>query len=199
MGNGRDTFKRDMTSIKINYTVTIEDLVAFNEDYFLNSAILQKRFRKERLFVLASFLIGGLIFAFLALIDNPNSSSRYLFSIFICFLCLAPGLLIYAFIPRSTKNTIKTRAKKAFSEGKNTTLLGYQELVLDAKAITVRNEYFESSYTWEALEKMSLTANHIFVYISVGSAIVIPKQSIDKEQLQAVESFLEEKLGAQSV
>ena len=73
-------------------------------------------------------------------------------------------------------------------------MLGYQELILDSNTITVRNEYFECKHTWEVVEKMSLTADHIFVYVSVGSAIIIPKQGIDKQQLRHLESFLEEKL-----
>ncbi len=88
------------------------------------------------------------------------------------------------------------RAKNAYSEGKNVTLLGYQELILDSHALVVRNEYFESRYTWEALEKMSLSANHIFVYVSVGSAIVIPRQSINEKVYQDVENFLKKKLDA---
>lgn len=184
-----------MTSLNTNYTVEIEDLVAFNEDYFLKSASLQKRFRRERLMVLAPFILGGILFALLALIGETNSLSRYLFSIFIAMLCAGPGLLIYAFIPRSTQRSIRKRTKNLYSQGNNLALLGHQELVLDSSTITVRNEYSECKYTWDAVEKMSLTANHIFVYVSAGSAIIIPKQSMDKQQLQHLESFLEEKLG----
>ena len=188
-----------MTILSLRYTVAIEDLVAFNEDYHLKSARVQKQFQKERFLVLLPFLIGGFVFGTLSFIDDSNSSSPYLFSIFICLLCVIPGVLIYAFIPRSTRNSIKTRAKTAYSEGRNLTLLGDQELALDSDTLTVRNEYFESRYTWKALEKMSLTSNHIFVYINVGSAIVIPKQSINEGHIQDVESFLKEKLGAQLI
>lgn len=182
-----------MTSLITNYTVEIEDLVAFNEDYFLKSENLQKRFRRERLFVLAPFVLGGIVLALIVL-DASNSSCRYVFSIFMSMLCVAPGLLIYAFIPSSTQRAIRMRAKKLYSQGKNLALLGHQELILDSNTITARNEYSECKYAWEAVEKMSLTADHIFVYVSVGSAIIIPKQGIDKQQLQHMESFLEEKL-----
>ena len=183
-----------MTSLITNYTVEIEDLVAFNEDYFLKSESLQKRFRRERLLVLAPFILGGIVFALPAFTDDSNSSSRYLLGIFISLLCVGPGLLIYAFIPRSTQRSLRTRARNLYSQGKNLALLGYQELILDSNTITVRNEYFECKHTWKKKKKMSLTADHIFVYVSVGSAIIIPKQGIDKQQLRHLESFLEEKL-----
>lgn len=188
-----------MTTLALKYTVSLEDLVAFNEDYFLTSESFQRRFRKERLMLPGVFVIGGITFALLTFVESSNSTSRYLIGIFTFLLCLAPGILIFALTPRSSLKGTRMRARNAYSEGKNVTLLGEQELVLDSMALVVRNRFFESRYNWEALEKVTSTDSYIFIYISATSAIVIPKQAIIEGNWQEVTNLIEEKLKVASI
>ena len=183
-----------MSQLSLKYTVSNDDLVAFNEEYFFNSETIRRRFQKERAVVLGTFIFAGLAFALLAINEDSASKSNYWAGLFIFFLCLVPGLLIFALIPRTTLKSIRANANSIYASGKNLTLVGQQELLLSPDSAVVRNEFYEAKYNWQVIEKMEETNDYIFLYVSSVSALIIPKRAINEGSWQDAVKYLAEKV-----
>jgi hypothetical protein len=79
--------------------------------------------RKQQFLYLGGFLIGGLLFAYLALQDKSDPEGSVLTGMLALLLYASPGILIFALLPRMTYKSARSQTRKAFEEGKNTTIL----------------------------------------------------------------------------
>jgi hypothetical protein len=183
-----------MTTLVLKYTTSIEDLLAFTEYYQRNSVSFRRNLRKQQFLYLGGSLIGGLLFAYLALQDKSDPEGSVLTGILALLLCASPGILIFALLPRMTYKSACSQIRKAFEDGKNTTIFGEQELTINDDALTIRGNFHELRMMWEAIEKMCTTPNHIFLYTSAASGIVIPKQSVLDGDWRTAERILQEKI-----
>jgi hypothetical protein len=66
--------------------------------------------------------------------------------------------------------------------------------MINDDGLTIRGDCHASRMTWGAIEKMCATSNHIFLYTSAASAIMIPKQSILDGDWRMAERILKEKI-----
>jgi YcxB-like protein len=53
-------------------------------------------------------------------------------------------------------------------------VLGWARVILDAKGIHVTSQFSSCLYLWNGIEKIATTDEHLFLYLTTGSAQVVP-------------------------
>jgi hypothetical protein len=75
-------------------------------------------------------------------------------------------------------------------EGKNIGFLGQWKLNLTEESITLTTEAKDMKSDWKAIENISETEKHVFIFISAVKAFIIPKGAFENESSK--KEFLEE-------
>jgi hypothetical protein len=78
--------------------------------------------------------------------------------------------------PKYFEKTVINKSKKLLREGNNSALIGPHEIILDEHEIVNRTPGSEIKTRWESFVKLTETAEHMFLYTTNFSAIVIPKE-----------------------
>jgi len=183
-----------MSNKVLNYIITIEDLATFVEHHQRNSKNFQSDLQRQRYFVLGLFLLFGLLLGIILIQSISDTPEDFVVGSLAFLFFAILGLYIFAHLPHSMGKTIRSSAEKTYSGGKNLTLLGKHELTIDDAGLTTRNDYYESTYSWAAFEKLLSNSEYIFLYCSAVTAIIIPKNKVIEEDWQAIESILREKV-----
>lgn len=63
------------------------------------------------------------------------------------------------------------------NEGKNAYFLGPWSIELLEDGIVTTNSFSESKTKWDGIEKIIESEEHIFIYVGVASAFIIPKRA----------------------
>lgn len=183
-----------MSNNYLKYRIELEDLITYSEDHQRNSPLVQSNIRKQRFIFLILFILLGFIFSLSFFQGSSDTTGNIFMGSLVCLLCAIPGLLFFAFWPRRWYKTVRSSVEKAYSGGRNLTLLGEHELEINEDGITTRNDYYETRYYWGAFEKWMSTPTHFYLYNSAVSAVVIPKNKVIEGNWPAIESILKGKV-----
>ena len=160
--------------MKIEFDFDIDDWMAFQKYYILNS----KQVKRSKIF---TTLLLPVIFSIFSLIDiiNGNFSPARLVFYGIIFL-------LWIFInPKWMNRKMLKQVKKMINEGDNSGIFGKHEIDFEEDRIIWKNPESEEKVKWSGVKKLGETDNYYFLYVTAVSAIIIPKQklNIDKEEL----------------
>ena len=150
----------------LRYSITIEDLVAFNRFHNLHSPELIRQRRLVTVILPVAALIAITVMAVL---------SRDLWSFLFPFLVI---ILYMAFLRRAYGTAFDKKVRRLYSEGKNRAALGAHGLSIDEDGLTSETEVSSSTISFKGIEKIESSPTHTFIYMSAMSAMVIPKGSV---------------------
>lgn len=165
----------DATSHQLTYSITLEDLVAFNRYHVAGS----KSVRQSRWLVgvgMLALLIGLL----LLVVFFSNEPSDWYYHL-IVVSCAILGVL-YA-LTIGYRRSVDQQARRLYGEGANRGLFSNHHLVIDAQGITDSTVYYQENYYWPGIERMVETIDYVFIYNSAMSAYVIPKREVPPDAL----------------
>lgn len=100
--------------------------------------------------------------------------------------------IYFAMFPRFFRQNIERQTEKMLAEGKNTGLLGRQEVEVDADGVVGRNSHGEIRARWSSVERIRVTKAQILVYISSVQAIVVPRRELGEGQDERLVEALED-------
>ncbi len=165
----------------LKYTITIDDLIAFNMYHVKNSPTVRRNF------YILQICVAGTIFVFFlcqAILQRKLSpliggffGALFGYIFFTCFLTLTYSL------------GIKTTTTKMFKEGSAKGILGEHILELTDTEIIERTSVNELKTMISFLERVETTSEYAFIYISSLQAHLIPRSSIIEGNL---DNFLQE-------
>jgi hypothetical protein len=68
-----------------------------------------------------------------------------------------------------------------FREGQNKGMANSTTISIDPDGLEASNGLSSSTLSWFAIEKISITAEYVFLYVSAMNAVVIPRRAFTTE------------------
>ena len=164
-------------STAISYSLTENDVIAFNQYHITHSPLLKRRQLITRV-VLPLVLV--LLAAFYYSADNRLFMPIYLVSL---------GVLVAVGAPTLQRRASARLMRKMLKEGQNRGLFGARTVTLTPNGVEVLGEALDSRFKWSLIEKVVSSDTHIFIYVSAMNAFVIPKTAFANDRER--EHFLE--------
>ncbi|HZD60799.1 MAG TPA: YcxB family protein [Anaerolineae bacterium] len=170
--------------MKINFDFSTEDWLALQDHYLSYS-------KTFKLYKAMAMVTGPIVFLLVILYQLIKGESDYLLIIFLGIASI--GWVV--FYPRRFKSTTIKRSRKMFEEGNNSGLIGPHEIVLSENEISYKEPGSESTTRWEYIVRYSEDENHIILFMTSLSAIVIPKdKAITDTEKERVFEFIRNKV-----
>lgn len=168
------------------YSIAIEDIVAFAEFDFGQSQSRRRYLQRMRILTSIAMLI------ILTLVSWIAKSYTYI------ILGGPASVAFFLQYPNIIKRVGINSIKRTYLEGENKNIFAGRTIDILPDKIIVNTEYSESSISWKAIEKLLENDKYIFIYTSTTAAIIIPKSTIPSEvpqdfMLQAKKYYEESK------
>lgn len=156
------------------YNITEEDLYAFNHYSIAHVPFTKANIRTTGFtFLLFAFLLG-IIF----LITHDNV---FVFVTLFGLTALSFSMAIYTLI--FSKYYIGNTLKGKIKQGLYQKLFGRQSLTPTAQYLHVITQYMETNYRWEAIDSIELNDTHMFLFVGVAQAIIVPSRAFESKAL----------------
>ena len=159
--------------MKIEYNLDLDDYINFNLIHMRNSPAV----KRQRILIRLLISIGlTLILFIITLSSNDISMAEKI---------IAPiigGGAYFLVSPLLSGLGLRQQVKKMITEGKNEGLIGKNIVAISSEAITGENAAGEGKYFWNALDKLVVSPNYLFLYVGAVKAILIPRNSFNDEQ-----------------
>lgn len=164
--------------MEIEYELTLDDHIAFNLYHARHSPTMRRNYLINYLSPVIVFLILSLYMLF----DIKMNSHAYS-AIWIPMILMMLVLLWLYWVPRYYVKALKTHVKKINSEGKNKdkTTFGKVKLTFEPTEIKIVGENSEAKANWKAIEKITPTEQHVFMFTAPNFALIIPKRAFPDE------------------
>jgi len=171
--------------MKINYSVNVEEFVAFNRFHWERSPYFRQTVAALRWYLpLGLTSVAGLFL----LADHGSLPVAF------GLLCGAAFLVVAT--PRILRRSLDRQVRNMFAEGSNKAFFGAHELEIDDSGLVERSAFGESRFRWEAVERIEATPDHVFIYLSAVHAIAISRSSVSGCDIEAFVAALKERHAA---
>lgn len=171
--------------LDLKFNLTAEEYYSFNY-YTTWSAPGRKQYR---LFYYGRII---LLYAAVALLYIFSKGTDQWMTDLIIFLCI--GLVYFFLLPLLVKRSIRNRVKQVLKKEENQHILQESQVVISKDGVLDRDTVSESRYDWEAIVKKAETSDSFYLYTNSYHAIVIPKRTLNKDQVHELNLLLEQHL-----
>ena len=150
------------------FDLTRQDYIEFNIFHIFNS----KSNLRTMWFVRISTLLLCLVIPFIFRIIVPSQTA------FLITLVVLSALGIIEFInfPKQYKKRLSKSVNKMLDEGNNDNFLGTRTLTLSDQGIVKVIKDGTTTNLWSSVERLAVTDNYIFIYVSSIMAYIIPSR-----------------------
>lgn len=159
---------------ELNYQMTKEDYIEFNEFHSKNSKTVMRSINFTRM------LVPILIFFFLFI--SGNIKDLVMISIFSIY-----SVLWFIFSSKIILYSIRKKVLKMVEEDNQGDLFTLKKITIDNSRIHWQSENSAGNYNWSTVVKVCETNKAVYIYVSSIQALVIPKrlssQMIDMKEL----------------
>ena len=171
----------------ISYELHQSDYVDYNYFY------VKKKAERSRISLVIIFL--ALCYLLLDIYLHGGETLLDFFTAPILFL--AGYILLVLFV--WSKWNVRNKVNKLFRSGRNAGLIGPRTLTFTEENLLITTSLSESKLKWPAFEYLKESDEHLFLFLTVNQAYIIPKRIflLDQE-LHDVKSFIERKLSEQT-
>lgn len=171
--------------LDLKFNLTAEEYYSFNY-YTTWSAPGRKQYR---LFYYGRII---LLYAAVALLYIFSKGTDQWMTDLIIFFGI--GLVYFFLLPLLVKRSIRNRVKQVLKKEENQHILQESQVVISKDGVIDRDTVSESRYDWEAIVKKAETSDCFYLYTNSYHAIVIPKRTLNKEQVHELNLLLEQHL-----
>ncbi|CAI8831362.1 YcxB family protein [Methylocaldum szegediense] len=158
---------------QIEYEVREQDLVAFNEHQLRNSASWQKTLRRHQA-IFPGIIV--LISLFLWFYYQDTLAAIY---------AGVTGVLWGIFAPLYFKGSLRRQLRKMYSDEDRANVLGTYTLRAEPHVLVEVHKNGESRVKWSEVLRVETTKKHAFLFVDLDTALIIPKATVKKGDLQA--------------
>ncbi|MCK8059157.1 MULTISPECIES: YcxB family protein [unclassified Fusibacter] len=169
----------------INYTLGLDDYIAFNLYHTQNSPLMRRAVLFQRVLPPIAFIIFGTILA--NIMDLP-----LMFSVFI-YTGLSVIWMLY--FPKYFRKSLIKRVTKLLLEKNNMGLFGDYSLTVNEGGITSSGPNQMNEVKWSGIKSLEIAKEHIYLYNSSVSAYILPKVAFtDEAEQQGFVDMIAEKI-----
>lgn len=161
--------------MKLVYTVTEPDVVAYAAHAYEHSAVIQKQLQSGRLILLVAVLLFAVIAGLLGIGGSCVQLGPLTHGLLIAAVILAAAVALVLVFHR---RMYLWGSLKGFRSSQNKGILGPQTLAITETGITVTRPGGESTTYWRGIERVETSTNAAYVYISSMAAYIVPKCSV---------------------
>lgn len=154
--------------MKITYNLTVDDIVAFNCYHMQRSPAVRRTQRIYTWGVPAVALAASAPLSWSGVWSNAPIWLGVWSAAYLGIRLLTPPQFF-------ARRLIRRMINK---QGRNTGLIGPQELELRQEGILARNASQEQKVPWAGIERVVQMSGYTFVYISAVAALVIPQRDL---------------------
>jgi hypothetical protein len=155
--------------MEVEFDLTLEDLIAFNEYHCAHSPAIQAQFRRGWWVVPFWALLVWLILALSAEKFADFAAEHWL------WLLIVPFWLFW--FPWRWHRRQRKNALRLLNEGENVGVIGRQRLTITPETVEQRSAYREVRMRWEAVEKIVRSEHYAYIYVSAYTAHILPRRA----------------------
>lgn len=155
--------------MRIEYFIELDDLMQFNRFHMKSSKVMR------RVYLCLYFI--PIAFSFF---DYMNKPYYYLSTRVMGFLLFSTLWLLNCFFWKWFFSSIVM--KRILKEGRNRSVLGRHEIVLEESKLIERTSLNKMHNAWSGIERVLENDRHIFIYLSGSQAHVIPKRAFESQE-----------------
>lgn len=173
---GRSHYNNTLTRIMdIHYTITPDDMLAFNQYFYRHS-------KEGRVTFLVTYLLAPCIPFLIAVphLLNPRPDSLPL----VVGLVLA-GILMLVFFPRYLRHTMRANFQKQLGGSESATHV----FRLDDHGIAISAPTGSTAFHWPTIREIVTTDEHIFFFYNARCAAILTRRAFESPDQYA--SFLQ--------
>lgn len=152
-------------SISIEYTLDENDVIAL-QDHYQKSSPERRRFNQFFLVVVALTLALGIAEVVLLWKGEEIAIDYGTWVVLFCVL--------FVYILGKHRSAAQS-VKRVLSRGQNRDLFSPQRLTMSGEGIQTSSPYQNSRISWGAVEKVFKTDEHVFMFLSAMSALIVPR------------------------
>ncbi len=158
---------------KIEYDMTMEDLVEFNLYNATESEYGKRGIRRFRILVGSIAVVTAVLMV--VRFHQGATAGSFISLMGIYVLIFIPFLIFY---PMYLKWHVRRTAAKAYQDREMPTFGGTRTLELSDEGIEESNEDGSNTVPWDKIESIDETETHVFIFIGPVQAAVIPKARV---------------------
>jgi hypothetical protein len=166
----------------LKYNLTEEDYINFNLFHMKNSETIMKSVRNQRIFTPVFYLLFSVVFSML--MDIPFLVS------FTPFFILS--ILWVLFYPKYLFGRAIRHTKKLIKEGRNESILGQHQMVLNEEGIVDKTTKGETKVSWSGINELKENDQYFYLYNSALSGYILPKREF--ENVEEIRNYLNKKI-----
>ncbi len=157
--------------LEVAYEVTLEDVTAFALFHHAHSPHLKRRRRILQVGLAGVMVLVAAVVA--AVAKAP----------LLGIVGLAFAVAFYFMFPKRYERGLRDSVAKMYAEGKNLDVLGKTKLVMDDDFILESTPTRDVRTRWSAVEGVVETEQHVFVYVTGSTALVVPRRDVPEPLL----------------
>ena len=163
----------------LHYQLRLEDVLAFNREYYKNSPTYRRMRTRARLMLPVIML---------ALWILTTSSAGFEWTRTVFFLGL--GLLWFFLYPARFDKRVIKYAERVMSEGSNRNVLGPGELILEEDGLHSNSDRGQSIYLWSSVDRVVMADDYLFIFISGNIGFPIRITDVGADTAKAAYDFV---------
>ncbi|MHC4179334.1 MAG: YcxB family protein [Planctomycetota bacterium] len=170
--------------MEVEYSLELEDLLAFNLYHNAHSPAIRRVQRTVRLAVLTTLVAVLTTLAIVCVVlsglghETLGTSAWIAFSLFIGLV----GAILFFSHPARVRQRTRRLAERMYREGENRGLFTRRRMTITPETITDATEISVTTMKWVAVEKIAVDRRHAYFYVSAASAFTLPKAAFATEE-----------------
>lgn len=157
--------------MELHYSISENDYVAFNLNYFRNNALVQRSILLTRVAAAALCLLGGTALMAWVKLLTPISVAVY----------VALAVALFFLIPKYMENKTASNVKKILQKANNKNLCGAKTLTVNESKIRLVGENEDTTYKLEGVHRIATDAAHFYLFVHEMNALIIPFTAFQTE------------------
>jgi len=174
----------------LDFEVSRDDLVAFIKTFYKSSTTHKKAEWRGRLIFPVMMMLGSAYVYF-----RKGYEPSLFLTIGLVFLAI--GAIWFLLYPSLNKRKIEKYLEKYLNEMSVEKTLGHVHLVLDDSGFLSSSPTGEGKYSWDVVQRVALTPEHLHVYLAGGSGYPIPRKCLEDKIIFEAKRLIESKIPEQ--
>jgi hypothetical protein len=161
--------------LRVDYHLTLEDLVEFNFYHQSNSSPMRRRMWFIRGLGLAGIAFGGL-WTWLTMTRQADMGMAGAIAIVV-----GSAVFLVASTASRRRANLRKLLEGMFREGRNENLFGLHRAWVSPRGIRRISRFVDATFQWQAVEKIAASPHAVYIYDSAASAIIVPRSAFGDE------------------
>jgi hypothetical protein len=161
--------------MEVEYSLTAEDLEAFGRYHLKKGSQSEEKSRPW-----ITWIAGGMVLLLVASWSSSNDTRHLRWAWFIMGFAMGGSSVValVVWMRKAATNSIKA----LYTDEHSRWMFASRRLKIIPESIAIISEYQQSFQKWSVVWKIALAEEHLFLYESMNSAIIVPRRAFRDQQ-----------------